>query len=107
MKIKQLTTLEYVPTGVSFCLSSLYIPKQNLVHLNFAANFHIISLFRWLAVRLGLIGNLIILFAAMFAVIERNSSGGGFDPGLAGLSISYALEVMDAAKFEVDILVCR
>ena len=38
-------------------------------------------------------GNLIILFAALFAVIERNSGGGGLDPGLAGLSITYALQV--------------
>ena len=49
---------------------------------------------RWLAIRLEFIGNLIIFFAALFAVIERNSNGDGIDPGLAGLSISYALQVM-------------
>ena len=53
----------------------------------------ILLLFRWLAVRLEFVGNLIILFAALFAVIERNSGGGGLDPGLAGLSISYSLQV--------------
>jgi len=50
-------------------------------------------LFRWLAIRLEFIGNLIVFFASLFAVIERNSSGSGIDPGLAGLSISYALQV--------------
>ena len=47
-----------------------------------------------MAIRLQFIGSLIIFFAALFAVIERNSSSDGIDPGLAGLSISYALQVM-------------
>ena len=33
------------------------------------------------------------MFSALFAVIERNSGNDGIDPGLAGLSISYALQV--------------
>ena len=51
--------------------------------------------FRWLAIRLEFIGNLIILFAAMFAALQRNYSGifGRIDPGLVGLSITYALQV--------------
>ena len=53
----------------------------------------LLLLFRWLAIRLEFVGNLIILFAALFAVIERNSDGGNLDPGLAGLSITYALQV--------------
>ena len=46
-----------------------------------------------MAIRLESIGNLIILFAALFAVIEHNSGGRGIHPGLVGLSISYALQV--------------
>ena len=49
---------------------------------------------RWLAVRLEFIGNIIILFAALFAVIERNSGDDGIHPGLVGLSVSYALQVI-------------
>ena len=45
---------------------------------------------RWLSVRLETIGNLIVLFASLFAVIGREN---GIDPGLVGLSISYALSV--------------
>ena len=48
---------------------------------------------RWLAIRLEFVGNLVILFAALFAVIDRNSGSGSLDPGLAGLSITYALQV--------------
>lgn len=44
---------------------------------------------RWLAIRLEMIGNLIILFSALFAVLGRDS----INPGLVGLSVSYALQV--------------
>ena len=45
---------------------------------------------RWLALRLELIGNLITVFAALFAVLSRNS----ISAGIAGLSISYSLNVI-------------
>lgn len=48
------------------------------------------SLFRWLAVRLEFVGNVIVSFAALCAVIARES----LSPGIMGLSISYALQVM-------------
>jgi len=55
-----------------------------------------LSLPRWLAIRLEFVGNLIILFAALFAAIQRNFQGElslSISPGLVGLSISYALQV--------------
>lgn len=46
-------------------------------------------LFRWLAVHLEFVGNLMIFFAALFAVVNRDS----LQSGLVGLSITYALRV--------------
>lgn len=44
---------------------------------------------RWISLRLQLIGNLIILFATMFAVLNCDSIGAGY----AGLSISISLQI--------------
>ncbi|GAA6077114.1 canalicular multispecific organic anion transporter 1, partial [Tachysurus ichikawai] len=46
---------------------------------------------RWLAIRLESLGNLVVFFSALFAVISRDS----LDSGLVGLSISYALNKFD------------
>uniref|UniRef100_A0A3P9Q7W5 Canalicular multispecific organic anion transporter 1-like n=1 Tax=Poecilia reticulata TaxID=8081 RepID=A0A3P9Q7W5_POERE len=52
---------------------------------------------RWLAIRLEFLGNLVVFFAALFAVISRNS----IDSGLVGLSISYALNVTQTLNWLV------
>lgn len=45
--------------------------------------------FRWLAVRLEFIGNIMTFSAALFAVMSRGTISGG----IVGLSVSYALSV--------------
>ncbi|XP_058507568.1 canalicular multispecific organic anion transporter 1 [Solea solea] len=44
---------------------------------------------RWLAIRLEFLGNLVVFFASLLAVISRNT----LDSGLIGLSISSALNI--------------
>ncbi|KAF5286638.1 hypothetical protein FQA39_LY16212 [Lamprigera yunnana] len=51
---------------------------------------------RWLAVRLEMVGNLIILFAALFAVLSKDQN-----PGLVGLSVSYALQITQTLNWLV------
>lgn len=52
---------------------------------------------RWLAVRLEMVGNLIILFAALFAILSRDT----MDAGMVGLSVSYALQITQTLNWLV------
>jgi len=63
---------------------------------------------RWLAVRLEFVGNMIIFLSALFAIIGKDS----ITAGLAGLSISYAMQITQTlnwfvrmtSKLETDIV---
>ncbi|WKX94652.1 hypothetical protein Q1695_011711 [Nippostrongylus brasiliensis] len=55
---------------------------------------------RWLAIRLEMIGNFVIFFAALFAVISKEL-GWVTSPGIVGVSISYALNVTEVLNFAV------
>lgn len=52
---------------------------------------------RWLAVRLEIVGSFVILFAALFAVLARDS----MEAAIVGLSISYALQISQVLSFLV------
>ncbi|KAL1139319.1 hypothetical protein AAG570_006305 [Ranatra chinensis] len=52
---------------------------------------------RWLAIRLEMIGNLIIFFSALFAVVGKDS----VSPGLVGLSVTYALQITQTLNWLV------
>ncbi|XP_054570748.1 multidrug resistance-associated protein 1 [Eptesicus fuscus] len=74
----------------AFAEQERFICQSDLkVDENQKAYFPSIVANRWLAVRLECVGNCIVLFASLFAVISRNS----LSPGLVGLSISYSLQV--------------
>lgn len=53
---------------------------------------------RWLAVRLEFLGNLMVFFAALFAVF----AGSQVDSAVVGLSISYALNVSNKIGYKQD-----
>ncbi|KAJ8721589.1 hypothetical protein PYW07_002364 [Mythimna separata] len=55
---------------------------------------------RWLGVRLEMVGSLIIFFAALFAVIGRDT----ISPGFAGLSVSYTLEITQTLSWLVQMV---
>ncbi|XP_072168419.1 multidrug resistance-associated protein 1-like [Diadema setosum] len=52
---------------------------------------------RWLALRLEFVGNFIVFFSALFAVIGRNE----LSSGIVGLSISYALQITQTLNWMV------
>ena len=52
---------------------------------------------RWLAVRLEIVGSFVVLFAALFAVLARES----MEAAIVGLSISYALQISQTLSFLV------
>ncbi|KAL9964380.1 hypothetical protein ACROYT_G028012 [Oculina patagonica] len=73
-----------------------YSQQQRFIQENFSkvdenqvAYYPTIISFRWISLRLEFIGNCVILFAALFAVISRDK----IESGLAGLSIVYALQI--------------
>ncbi|KFP65523.1 Multidrug resistance-associated protein 1, partial [Cariama cristata] len=67
-----------------------FIKQNNMkVDENQKAYYPSIVANRWLAVRLEYVGNCIVLFAALFAVMARNK----LSAGLVGLSVSYSLQI--------------
>ena len=69
--------------------------SESKVDYNQEAYYSSICANRWLAIRLEFIGNLVVFFAALFAVlaIVFPDASRTITPGLAGLSVSYALKV--------------
>lgn len=72
--------------------------SENKVDFNQVCYYPSIIANRWLAVRLEMVGNLIIFFAALFAVMGKDD----LSPGLVGLSVSYALSVTQTLNWLVS-----
>ncbi|XP_029673301.1 multidrug resistance-associated protein 1 isoform X1 [Formica exsecta] len=71
--------------------------SENRVDFNQVCYYPSIIANRWLAVRLEMVGNLIIFFAALFAVLARDT----MSSGLVGLSVSYALQITQTLNWLV------
>jgi ABC-type multidrug transport system fused ATPase/permease subunit len=75
---------------------------RNMLDRQQHAYFLVCAAQSWLAVRLELVGTLIITFACLSAVAEQAYSGA--DPvfaGLAGLAISYSMSVTQSLNWSV------
>ena len=64
--------------------------SQDKVQTNVNCSYLNLSCNRWLTVRLELLGNLIIVFSSIFAILARDE----LSAGVAGLSISYAFNII-------------
>ncbi|KAK6170726.1 hypothetical protein SNE40_019043 [Patella caerulea] len=71
--------------------------SENKVDENQVSYYPSITSNRWLAIRLEFLGNLIVFFASLFAVLGRDN----LSPGIVGLSISYALNVTQTLNWMV------
>uniref|UniRef100_A0A182NES5 ABC-type glutathione-S-conjugate transporter n=1 Tax=Anopheles dirus TaxID=7168 RepID=A0A182NES5_9DIPT len=71
--------------------------SEHRVDYNQLVTYPTILANRWLGVRLEMIGSLVILFAALFAILARDTIG----QATVGLSISYALQISNVLSFLV------
>ncbi|XP_033236615.1 multidrug resistance-associated protein 1 isoform X21 [Drosophila pseudoobscura] len=90
-------TVTGAPTIRAYNVGDRFIEESDAkVDKNQVCKYPSVIANRWLAIRLEMVGNLIILFASLFAVL-----GGQTDPGLVGLSVSYALQVTQTLNWLV------
>ena len=74
--------------------------NQDKVSVNVQCNYYNYCSNRWLAIRIETLGNVIIFFAALFAILGRDT----LSAGKAGLSISYAMMVTETLTWMVRML---
>ncbi|XKL66880.1 hypothetical protein PGB90_010300 [Kerria lacca] len=93
----------------AFKLQEKFIEEsQNKVDINHKCYYPSVISNRWLSVRLGIIANVVIFFAALFAVLGKNT----MTAGLVGLSVSYTLQITTSlywffvmtSEFEANII---
>ncbi|CAH1793465.1 unnamed protein product [Owenia fusiformis] len=73
------------------------LKSDDLVDENQKAYYPNIVSNRWLGISLEFIGNIIVLFAGLFAVLGRET----LNAGLVGLSVSYSLQITSALNYMV------
>ncbi|XP_062549079.1 multidrug resistance-associated protein 1-like isoform X2 [Armigeres subalbatus] len=73
------------------------LDSEDKVDFNQKVSYPTIIANRWLAIRLEIVGSLVVLFAALFAVLAKDTIG----PATVGLSISYALQISSTLSFMV------
>ncbi|XP_052133282.1 multidrug resistance-associated protein 1-like [Frankliniella occidentalis] len=70
---------------------------ESRVDANQRCHFPVTVANQWLAVRTELVGNCVVFFASLFAVLGR----GAISPGTVGLSVSYAMQITEELNWLV------
>lgn len=74
--------------------------SEGRVDANVRCNYYNYCSNRWLAIRIETLGNIVVFFASLFALLDREN----LTPGKAGLSISYAMQITDTLTWMVRML---
>uniref|UniRef100_G3S7J7 Uncharacterized protein n=1 Tax=Gorilla gorilla gorilla TaxID=9595 RepID=G3S7J7_GORGO len=91
-------TLSGVSTIRAFGHEQRFIQQyKEVVNENLVCFYNNVISNLWLSVRLEFLGNLMVLFAALLAVLAGNS----IDSAIVGLSVSYALNITHSLNFWV------
>uniref|UniRef100_A0A8C9K421 Uncharacterized protein n=1 Tax=Panthera tigris altaica TaxID=74533 RepID=A0A8C9K421_PANTA len=91
-------TLSGVSTIRAFGHEQRFIQQnKEVVNENLVCFYNNVISNRWLSVRLEFLGNLMVFFAALLAVL----AGSSIDSAIVGLSISYALNITQSLNFWV------
>ncbi|XP_044944142.1 multidrug resistance-associated protein 1-like isoform X6 [Mustela putorius furo] len=91
-------TLSGVSTIRAFGHEQRFIQQnKEVVNENLVCFYNNVISNRWLSVRLEFLGNLMVFFAALLAVL----AGKSIDSAIVGLSISYALNITQSLNFWV------
>lgn len=77
------------------------LDSESLMDANVRCAYYSYSSNRWLGIRIESLGNLVVFFAALFAILARHNLSGG----TAGLSISYAMQITDTLNWMIR-MVC-
>lgn len=77
--------------------SRFILDSEQRVDFNQQCSYPSIIANRWLAIRLEIIGGLVIFFAALFAVLARET----VSSSLVGLSVTYALQITSVLSWLV------
>ncbi|KAJ3202462.1 hypothetical protein HDU67_000543, partial [Dinochytrium kinnereticum] len=83
-------TLTGLPTIRAYREQDRFIRNNDTsTNANNSPYFLLLTAQRWLGLRLEILGGLLVFFAALFGILAKST----IDPGLLGLSLSYALQV--------------
>ena len=71
--------------------------NKNRIEANVRCCYHNCASNRWLGTRIENLGSFVIMFASLFAILNRDH----LTAGLAGLSITYSLNIVDSLNWMI------